>query len=552
MLKDKIAKINRYLLENHPDLWHVRLPMLIVTAICLHLFSFVYGYLYVTPKVLLGSSSFYEGSSYYLFYFSILMIIILFYWGLKFYRNSVIKHFYRASNRYVVKMFFLIFVLLFANLSAILSFSVGTSLAIQQIKQKFHPEELQKEYDFLAPVLLIDSDAYDLANSSVLTKQNLSFIRVNGGNSVPYNYEELWDSTSYIPVEKIDSSKYSLVDDDYVIFYRTVEKETKKGCTSTFLKEIVKLDGYHNKAVAYHHNYTKELGAYRTENRLNELALRMEAFKQKVNEIGDLTNFNPWVNLSYIEAKKWINISYVMGRIYDYDSSYDYDEEAEIYRPSTTTKTKSALPSLDKIDPSQINPYELENSTQNYFFNHYDLENFLSNCFYPSNYYAPFIAIFVISLIVAFLLLQFQFVQFINVIISIPIMAVLFVLATLFTVLTAYSNSNNILSQLFFYTTFWCVFIGLFLNYSSRMTTRWKEVFLILIMNIFPIMVLMGYGALGDLIYREASSPDPCYSVSIDYYFSAPPLYEWHFILLGIVSAIFILSRIKRIVAKPE
>jgi hypothetical protein len=116
-------KINTYLIENHPNIWHIRMPFLLVTGLALHIFAFLYAYIYITPDILTKGYYFsFIHESYFIFIQIILLLVVFFIWLLQYFKNSVIKHYYKAGNFYAVKQYLLLAFLFFWNITSFVSF----------------------------------------------------------------------------------------------------------------------------------------------------------------------------------------------------------------------------------------------------------------------------------------------------------------------------------------------------------------------------------------------------------------------------------------------
>ncbi len=534
-------RINTYLIENHPNVWHLRLPFLILTGLIFHVFAFLYGYTYLNERVL-AETSYYRfiTKSNFILIQVVLLLIVFFIWGLQFYKNSVLKHYYIAGRFYGIKLFSLLIVLLFWNISSFVTFDYGIQLKKNQLAQKYNFDELIKEKEFLNPLLLVSEDSYSLENNPYLTSNRIRYVNTNNTdyNGIYYCTKENYlkrnnDFTKncITKTNEIDSNFYSRVENSLVVFYQLEDLQVKKDCKVNVINKFLKLDGYHWSELRNHPDYSKELDQLLKEQKYENLVKRMTAFKQKLAVIYPYTNFDPQINLNYILHKEGRNLENIVS---------DYNNR-DIH----------SIMNINDIDSSFYSTKEfMESAMNSFYFDQYSWETTTDNLSRTSDYYMAFLITFIFSSALAYFLLQFQVINFINFAITVPIAGVMLVMGILF---SAFLYDK--MGEYTFMVYLLALLGGLIIVYrvNTRLKERANEVFMLLFASLIPITVMVVYGVIGSKIYIEKVFDDPCTDTFSSYeYFNAPSFYELHFLALGILSCIGFLLLVKKLKSKPE
>lgn len=530
-----LKKINRYLIENHPNLWHIRLPYLLLTGALLHVFAFLYGYIFLDTTVLTNGNTYdYALDSYFLLFDFILLLIVFFVWALQFYKNSVLKHYYKAENSYAIKTFFLLIILFFWNISSYLTFSVGVDSKRLQILEEYNVADLVKEDKFLSPLLLKRSFDYNIQYNDFITKNNIKFKEVDSDKKAKINHCTEKDFQNRIfnscetKIAAIDSTKFSSVSGKQIIFYTLKNINNERGCPVDVIDSFHKYSHFEWNEIKNHPNYSTELDQLLNEKKFGELATRLDKYKEHINRIYHFTNFDSWTNLSYIEKKNRINLYEI------YSSNRDYT----IYRPFKNTQVNA------DVDINSLEDFD----NYHFYFHSGRLDNFLHDVYYQHKYYDEFLGIVILCIIMSYVLLHFQFINFINVAIAVPIGGVLFILGIFFTLFT-YDSLREKAPVIYLAIV---LAIGLFIFFrSNTMKERIKEVILVFIAVLIPLTILLIYAVIGLEIYKETISAGCNYTRSYSH-FVDPPFYEWHFIALALLSMTFYLWKIKNWKSKKE
>ncbi|MBN9292474.1 MAG: hypothetical protein J0G96_00690 [Flavobacteriia bacterium] len=536
-------KINTYLIENHPDLWHVRLPFLLMTGLLLHIFSFLYGFEYIDETRLVND--YISGSiadSWYILFEIILLLVVIVTWALQFFKNSVLKHYYVAGDFYAIKMYLLLVGLFLWNISSFLSFYYGVHLKRDALMSKYEVNEIFKEKAFLDPLLLLSREEYNLSNNKYLTQNEIEYKVLYSSEDAPQisycteedyisrNYEQETYFSCYTDVSDIDSSLFSKLDDDNAVFFRLKYLNRDERCERKVIDKYVVLNDFHLYDIKNHSNYTDELDGLLKKEDYKVLAERLKNFKTRLNKLEKFTNFDPWVNLCYIVKKKGIDFE-------------------DIYRDYDPNKRFIPINNIDEVtDDLNIQAIETYGG-DHYYFRNYELSILESNLNEDFEFYYMFIGALIGSIVFSYFMIQFQYVDFINYAISIPISGVLSIVGSLFMLIfTFVMKEYSVIFYLFSMTTA----ILLILLLSAKLNVRLKEILMILLSSFIPAAVLISYALIGIKIYTQEVTYGGCGATETYSQFFTPPFYEWHFITLGLFSIFAFLYLVKKLKSKPE
>jgi len=156
-------------------LWHVRLPYLLICAVSLNLFAILYAFAFLTPQKF-STTSFSNhifNSAFFVTNLLILLVIFLI-WGLQFYRNSVLKNFYKANNFYSIRLFLLLASTFFLLLFSFLTFQFALEWKMDYLEKKYDLKALIQEKKILEPLLLLNKKSYNLQHNPELEKKVLN------------------------------------------------------------------------------------------------------------------------------------------------------------------------------------------------------------------------------------------------------------------------------------------------------------------------------------------------------------------------------------------
>ncbi len=126
-MKNRIHKINQYLLERHPNIWNTRIVWMLLTGLLLHCIFFVIGFLSLPKVEMLHERNvvfnFFENGS--VFFSIITSILLLVVWIVYLVKNNAFNNFYPTSKNDLFKQLCCYFVIILVNISFYISYMGG-------------------------------------------------------------------------------------------------------------------------------------------------------------------------------------------------------------------------------------------------------------------------------------------------------------------------------------------------------------------------------------------------------------------------------------------
>ncbi len=197
-------KINTHLLENYPLMWHSKVLQLSIAAVVMWILSFVVGYSNTTIEVLQKYeilTYYFEG--YFVLFHAIYCLIIICLWAFSFYRHNAFKSFYPLKKNYFIQLFFHLFIPFVFLLSAYYPYTIGMKTKMHTY---YNENELKKDLDVLNkafPFLVTYSSDYNFENRVYPNPYPLKVINYDENNND-------WRNTpnAYIRNPEKDGEKY--------------------------------------------------------------------------------------------------------------------------------------------------------------------------------------------------------------------------------------------------------------------------------------------------------------------------------------------------------
>lgn len=264
-----IKKLNKYLLENYPLLYHTKLPYIAVVGILLWLFSMGCGFLYFSKAVHVERSidSLYLHSSFVILHIT-LLIIILSIWLMKFYRDNPLKHYFPLQKWYYTRILLHVFTGLLILISAKIPFDYGVQLKYKHIFElnkipeditlfKLSEPFLVKEYknlylsekQFPKPFPLegfVKSSAngeWYKVNSNLYSEYNTKGVNSSLLYYNPKYYDNDGLKSGYanenLFPEILDQLETTLIDGDEFIFYKKASLKVDTCSSTTVISSFV-------------------------------------------------------------------------------------------------------------------------------------------------------------------------------------------------------------------------------------------------------------------------------------------------------------------------
>ncbi len=185
------TKINTYLLENFPILWHSKITFLLLTGVILNLLAFIIGFWNVSYEDIIEKNLSYQISVIPSLVLGFLSFVVIILWILLYYGNTAARKFYPLPKYYFSKLFLLISFGFLFNFFYPFSGSYGVRLGI---KKYVSHAVLLNEIDEvnLANCLLAESDNEfsSLKDKLNIVSEPYAFFCLPENNSVDFELNE--------------------------------------------------------------------------------------------------------------------------------------------------------------------------------------------------------------------------------------------------------------------------------------------------------------------------------------------------------------------------
>lgn len=478
-----IRKMNQFLIENYPLIWHSKSIQLFFAGVFLWLISYMTGYLLTNHWVMTSSGldNLYF-SSYYVSFHLIYGLIVLCFWAISFYKNNAFKAFYPLQRFYFIRLFVLLFVGFTLLISAYVPFNAGSKLKFRaQVDSKTFTEDMQKLN--LGYVFLVQNvDKYSLFQRDDLAQEPVGFMKFNASKNqweeasdgnYYYYYPELMDkkyiSTDLHKLSKsMDVKKYNPIgtmlpdyepkdtlfqtkidDKIYQFFSYETKYDSKDSCSyNRFIKQFYKLneDGkLHLKAVenvrfpmyrtfsADNRTYFREhqlpkIQAWVQNNQKDSIQKAIQQFEDVCLKYGIGVNLQPALIANYLELKRYAGFTNTVVNEYlseNNDFEARYPEMVNVLQ-----KYQSNLPVV-KADSSLF--IEAMHSQPYNFYDEYGVQYLMDNFqfAYHKNVFEFFIGFFLAAFAITAFFVLFEFTNIVSLLIAIPVTGVISILVGL-------------------------------------------------------------------------------------------------------------------------
>lgn len=491
-----IRKMNQFLIENYPLIWHSKSIQLFFAGVFLWLISYLTGYLLTNVWVITSSSldNLYF-SSYYVSFHLIYGLIVLCFWAISFYKNNAFKAFYPLQRFYFMRLFMLLFVGFTLLISAYVPFSAGAKLKFRsQVDSKSYMEDMRKLN--LGYVFLVQNvEKYSLFQRDDLASEQVGFLKFDANKNqweeasdgnYYYYYPDLMDkkyiSTNLNKLSKsIDVKKYNVngtmlpdyqptdtlfqtkIDDKiYQFFSYETKYDSEDSCSyNRFIKQFYKLnqDGkLHLKAVenfrypvfktfsADSRTYFKEkqlpkIQAWVRNNQKDSIQKAIQQFEDVCLKYGIGVNLQPALIANYLELKSYAGftntvVNEYISEIKDFEARYP--EMVEVLQKYQSNLSVAKADSSLFIEAMHSQPYNFYDA----FGVQYLMDNF--QFAYHKNVFEFFIGFFIAAFAITAFFVLFEFTNIVSLLIAIPVTGVISILVGLLLIII---NLNRVYAE---------------------------------------------------------------------------------------------------------
>lgn len=227
-----LKKFDQKQLENRPLIWSTRFYPLLFISLAIWIFSFLIGFITLTPKSILDHD--YHNhffTSFYNWFYIIVVIIVITLWAVQFYKHNAFTRFYPLKKFHFQKKFLLIFFPFLLLLTGYYPFTYGAKL-----KTSFILDETELTKDFFelnkaSAFLPFERNPYKLENRVYPAPFPCS---INTYDNKEKEWETRWvyrpltmdDEGNILTVRSVDwdEEKFSILEDEKLLFYSSEEK----------------------------------------------------------------------------------------------------------------------------------------------------------------------------------------------------------------------------------------------------------------------------------------------------------------------------------------
>lgn len=472
-----LKKLNTYLLENQPLLWHTRSIQLTLSGILLWLLSFVVGYVSLGLPYLRSSriDSFYFNSNF-IFLHVVALVVLFAFWAIYFYKNNAFKSYYPLNKFYFHKMHLLLFIPILLLISAYFPFTYGSFLKTRSL---LDAKELAMDADKInevAAFLPSSGNDYRLAQKNYpgpfpLEINEYSFVDKEWGNR--YRKTFVADSLGNRIIKDyiIDKKNTTEIEGKYYQFYKEENFRDKEDTCDSHIfitkfyafdetKDFLRLNSIYNFSnsdlITRNFEFLFDYNLKEVRNDIlpevhktvklkdySEIARKINVLKSVLEKYGIRHRLEPQKITSYLNKKNFNELSGIINS-HESRSKILYDR---LHQKSMTITDYNALPIDERLEffsKQFVDESEIRSIFSNYNKSIHSVQ--LKTAWYPFLFIAVSLALFFI---------YFQIVKPIPFLISIPVWGVLFILLGLSFAF------YRVRSDIAFTMTFFLFFVGI-------------------------------------------------------------------------------------------
>lgn len=207
------SKFTKYLVENHPLLFHSKFFQLMGVGLIMWLFAYVIGYFLTTVSVLRNESvdSYYFESYFVLFHF-IAVIVILSVWAIHFFKMKPVRNFYPLRKGYFTLLFLQLMLPFFLMVSVYIPFHSGVIAKTKKLLpiEEFRADKQTANLGF--PFLITNTGNYSFENKVYPAPFPLEYYKVfkNEEDENLYyqkNYDPSFKDQTYVSEAQVQQAQ---------------------------------------------------------------------------------------------------------------------------------------------------------------------------------------------------------------------------------------------------------------------------------------------------------------------------------------------------------
>jgi hypothetical protein len=561
-----IKRFDTYLLENYPLIWLSKLPYVVAGGLLLNLVFFLIGFGLVDLNFLKNDSiGYYYGNSIVVLLHVITAIIAVTFWCFALFKKNAIRHLYPIQKAYFSQLFLHFFIGIFLLMAPYFSFQSGL---VTKSNLLYDVNEVKKDFPIINKAMAFLPDGnenYSLPNRSYPKPFPVSYFDLN--DLTPNAKELEFHDSIYYPENHIENN--DTIDGKIVQFYTLGSKKVKNNCDWEYNDYIARFH-HLNKDTTIHfqslYNYSAEMydaNYFFTRPSYNYESGIEEVEKIAVSPIHQLLNTKDKRGIeSAIRAFKELLNTYEITYFIDEHLLTNYLFEHnfhsfnfQLVSQNAWTKQISKNKGLLAYHNGSIANFISLEKQAPFCFSKEKLDNFYDNLRIAqlpltSDFTIYFVVI--ISLIIAYVFVLFEFTPFIQFILSIPIFGGLMIVNFMFTFLFAFANATSSVLYLSQYLT-----VSLAILYLTWISLHnsWNKKFTGILFNmgyfVVPIIPFLLILLLDNLTLYEHH--DTCNNWKTEYTFFHYMIENfWIMLSLSAISCISYFKLIRLLYSKPE
>ncbi|MCC6702057.1 MAG: hypothetical protein IT221_11065 [Fluviicola sp.] len=548
-MKALYLKIDKYLLEHFPLLWHSKTPYVLIGGIVLNILFFVIGFLTVDLSFLAKDELWdHYIDSYLVLLHLVLVVIANSFWALGFYKKNAIRHYYPVSPLYFTKLFALLFVGFMSLLTPFFTYNLGLQA---KTSTYINDTELSKEIDIInqANLFLPSSE-----NPYLFTKRvhpsifPLDHISYDANLSNWENVPEFANQPTYSPYDHPENNDTidGLICQFYTSYYRSNNKECDEYDEDEYLKkfyfpskqfQLERLSFYNYSNIAISQSY---FDANQDDDSYSSYYYYIDTDEYGEDGNTEYRQYAPkmhrWIKQQEMDSIKHLIQDYqkVLGK-YELESFIDLDNYLNYLKQVSFHPKRYNLvhKSAGKFHQENLKfTYQqsakdmaiLADSTYNqplFYVDQSRLMNIYGNFKYAKQHGVTkdeLIGVILIALLMVTFFLFFEFVPFIQMLLSIPITGGFVIInalvfAFLYETTPYYSGKSETILGFQFLLVTGGLFLWLLYGLKSHLNKKFTAILMCMVYYVIPFIIPVFIQLMDQLTRYEIIGP--CYSGTI-------------------------------------
>jgi hypothetical protein len=539
-------------LEHFPLIWHSKTPYVLIGGIVLNILFFIIGFITVDLSFLAVDELWdHYFDSYLVLLHLVLVVITISFWALSFFKKNAIRHYYPLSPLYFTKLFGLLFIGFFSLITPFFSYNLGLQT---KTSTYINDTELSKEIDIInqANLFLPSSE-----NSYLFTKRvhptifPLNIIRYDANLSQWENVPEFANQPSYSPYDHPENNDTidGLICQFYTSYYRSNNKECDEYDEDEYLKkfyfptkqfQLERLSFYNYSHIPISQSY---FDAILGDDHYSNYYYYIDSDEYNTDVDTEYRQYAPrmhrWIQRQEMDSIKrliqdyqQVLEKYELSSFIDLDNYLTYLKQVS-FQPKRYNLVHKSASKFYKEDlkftyqQSAKNMSILADSTYNeplFYVDQDKLLNLYGNFKYAKNHGVTkdeFIGVLLFALLMVTFFLFFEFVPFIQMLLSIPITGGFVIInalifAFLYETTSYYSGKSETILGFQFLIVAGGVFALLLYGLKSQLNKTFTAILMCMVYYVIPFVTPVFIALMDQMTRYEIIGP--CYSGTITQY----------------------------------